>query len=806
MSTGINTIDNLAPDAITWDSKTKTVILQGFSETHLKELIQEADTNENYKVWQHMFIYGDEVTLKVPVAGFGIDMTERSSVTIVARKLTAALAGENSFQFMNRSSVNNPVVNLHVQEYSSKLPILFANISPNTDSKAIALPSKAHAPGNPALAVSCGVTLGCNITTAPFIKNNTPPAEWSIGSPFYWMLVRTFQEAFCVSPTDPGKSRSMFTWIKNNTLNLGWNGDPQCEMQTIGNQAVSIALRLAQYAHANYVPKLDIQLYRKQIEDNADACRVVETQFNQFMMQSTSFRERQKSAQLLIDGVDANIRINENLKKDALEKLKQAGAELQNNYGLFTRQQQEKPPGPMALAKKSMKEAIDKKKDEMEFEAFMGVLEAVGSMGSVFAGNAAAPVQAVSQVSKIAELLEQIKKIVETVEKINKIITLVDSVYKMVETFDSDNKVPGQDIEMPDTADTDVLTSTDWQVLRERWDAVFTDSVLNDGTMGGPAKSYRAEGRVLIIYGQAITNSRITISNLQNRIIQLQMKIKTYDRQKEKIQAYIEAESELEGQYFEVALLLRQRYLDVKRQLLMEILDFNDAYHYWALAQPRYTDNMNINDRIAEMADVAGKMDQAVNDALSGFKSQAVPVICHISHTLTQEEKAALVSGKSVQIAVAPEDPAFNGWGRVRVQYVQVLFEGLEDIPANMQNGGKNYHSVVQDSGVYNDRLNGKNWNFVTEEPLDRPYAAYVRALNDKEKSGRNSVVNANSDDIKNLALTFDGPYYLPAIFTTWSITLPKDQGDNNTIDYSKLSSIKLICYGNAMQDGVHAV
>ena len=96
-----------------------------------------------------------------------------------------------------------------------------------------------------------------------------------------------------------------------------------------------------------------------------------------------------------------------------------------------------------------------------------------------------------------------------------------------------------------------------------------------------------------------------------------------YNAQADRIRAFTKATDAEEAEVQEIALLLRQRYLDAKRDLLLEIQDYNDAYCYWALdTAPSKMINLStkIHD-IAGMAGIDGEMAKAQANRLENFTS-----------------------------------------------------------------------------------------------------------------------------------------------------------------------------------------
>ncbi|GET41445.1 hypothetical protein MiSe_62570 [Microseira wollei NIES-4236] len=638
--------------------------------------------------------------------------------------------------------------------------------------------------------------------------------------------MQTFQEAYVKMQTEVDTAINMFHWISNNAQ-LNWSEDTNHQMRSIGVQAAAMANYLGRPANIKYVPLLNLSTQINTIRAYLADSQSIEDKYNQFLTITESFETRQSTARLFKQEVDAKIENTRNLIANAKNQLQEAQAHYQVNLKNFQHQSsgldQSKTelPGPMAMAREELERALERKREQAIQEAMFAVIGAVGSLAEAAGGSAASGPAAVG---KLAQVIEQINKVIELIEKINKVVETIDKIMKLVDAIEQNQALPDANFQIPNIEDSQQLRKSDWQALREEWDSGFNPYITDD--ILGPAMSnYRAQGRILFIYGEALTESRQSMAGLNNTIAQLVMQIQVYQAQKSKIDDFVNLEQEDEEVYKQVAFLLRQQYFDVKRRLLLQLQDYKDAFRYWALQEPQSTGyDLNTDIKSISISQIQNELNIAKQNL-----NRKTAVICHISCDISQNADDKSIGTVSqfqtwrennfatnynpvfripIQLSetetVNPHE--FDRYDRVRIMQIEVLFEGLEDIAANLD---KVYHLNILNTGSYSDRLtnNGKSvyWNFKSQKNLSEEYSAHVRSLKDNEKSSRNSVVNMRPEAYSSF-LTLEtsqdsnplGGFYEPTAFTTWIITVV-DAGDNKIIDWSGVTSLKLRLYGTAM-------
>jgi hypothetical protein len=88
------------PDRTSWDDKSMTATVRQYHIDDFVALIQRIDTQDETRAWQHLIIYADTIDAKTSKR-FGIDLADRTSITIVARRFNMMGAGRLFFHNMD---------------------------------------------------------------------------------------------------------------------------------------------------------------------------------------------------------------------------------------------------------------------------------------------------------------------------------------------------------------------------------------------------------------------------------------------------------------------------------------------------------------------------------------------------------------------------------------------------------------------------------------------------------------------------------------------------------------------------------
>ena len=455
----------------------------------LSLLIQRTDTQDETRAWQHLIIYADTIDAKTSNR-FGIDLADRTSITIVARRFNIMGAGRLFFHNMDPHA-------------GTEVKIRVQNVTSNSDKPPFVCIVGSF---NPILIdkglVDITVSMDETLMRSTFLSASQVPSDWTPSSAFYWMLVHTFQEAFSCIADQPDEARSMFEWVKYNTLGLNWLADTAMELPAMGLQAAGMILRLDRPSEVAYVPKLSLDQQRMLIAANAGGANQIEEYFNQFVNEATDLKTRQGNAAQILDLVGSKIATLENKITDLSDKqLPAVQKQLTENVAAFNAQRlglrssNSEPhvlDGPLEKARTEFEEAVEKKKGEAEQKVWASAFEGVAGLGeAIGGGNPEGAAAAVESVSKVAELVEKLKKIVEALKVLAKALEAAKKIGELVETLtkgDSDSSVV-----LPDASSATQLGDTDWKALKENWDAAL-DPYVTDETLGWLPRSIVPKG------------------------------------------------------------------------------------------------------------------------------------------------------------------------------------------------------------------------------------------------------------------------------------------------------------------------
>ncbi|MEM9452389.1 MAG: hypothetical protein AAGA75_28240 [Cyanobacteria bacterium P01_E01_bin.6] len=801
----VQTIANIRidqiPDRIFWNKKSQALNVRQYHLKDLKSLIQQANTEHE---WKHLVIYADKIDFDFERdQNFSIDLSGRNCIVIVCRKWN--FKSDGKLTFWDSDADPNTLVRLRVQE-------VLKNGQPLEAAGPLALLTgesfySLRLDGG---GLDCQVAMSDPPRQSSFLQRRTVPNDWNIGSDFYWMLVESFQQSFKELATDADEARSRLNWVKKNTFGISWRQDSLSEMSAMGYQAASQLLQLDRPKTPYYVPKLGLSRQRRLIMTDVEAALGIETAFNNYISQETDLKTRQGLAQQIQNSVESKIsEIDQKIQDLNNNQLAAAQAAMKENIKVFNRQRaglrnnNKEPhvaaPGPLESARTAFQEAIEEKKAEAEAQAWLAGFEGVASLGVAVTGGISAVTTISSSAGAIANLVKQLETVVKILQSVNAMIKIGENIEKLVSDVGSKSNTDSVG-QLPDAAEAASMSDTDWKTLKERWDSAL-DPYISDSTLGPAAAKYRAEGRILLIYGQAAMDNRITIANLQGQIVELLMNRKLYQAHEQRIKNFVDATNAETEQVHEIALLLRQRYLDTKRDLILDIENYNNAFRYWALEDsPSVGVNFltTLND-IAGMAKVSGQMEQAEDRRLRGFTSPSKAAICHIYHPLTNAQRKALSNGDPIDLPIdfflqvdpsqkpvksIDESRLFTGYDRIRVTSVEVYFEGLPENDAE-----KGYHATIKDNGFYLNRWKTKEFAFVAEATLKSPSSHKVGEYQglEADKKGNTNSITTSDEQLKqsDLAAASSDPYFLSSIFTTWSVTLPQNEAQNGDISWN---------------------
>ncbi|MBO1347834.1 MAG: hypothetical protein EBE86_010755 [Hormoscilla sp. GUM202] len=254
------------------------------------------------------------------------------------------------------------------------------------------------------------------------------------------------------------------------------------------------------------------------------------------------------------------------------------------------------------------------------------------------------------------------------------------------------------------------------------------------------------------------------------------------DNQVSRIQGYVNNLSDLQQPNKEMMQLFYQRYFNVKRWLFIALEDYNAAYRYWALSEPSVTPS--IVSRASILQENLNTIKGAYIAAIQSFSpapSTFDDKFCFIKdHNALETFK----KNKKLVWTISKQEPVFESLDRVRLDKVRVWLDGAKHKDSN----GTIYISISTD-GRYYDRLGSKEYQFVGE-PVRR-FFQYIP--NDKLTTDEKIQLDGDVTE------QFRDAYFRPTPFTTWIISLPDDNSNNQRVDLTNITQIRVEFAGSAI-------
>lgn len=770
------------------DSK---VVIRQLQITDLSKAVETA--NKKLANWQQLNIYADQIQLDLGAvdAGYTLDMGDRSSLTIVARSI--AFTGEGTFSITNMRAGHQASVRVLVQDYQATNPIVLVGGTGQKPATQM-LSTKT---------ISNSANLGASVSIHPFFTGTVAPVEWTVGSEFYWLLLQTFQSAFALSEANPTQAKSMFQWIADNTVAIKWEADSTGQMTMLGSQAVSMLQRLSRPTGVFYVPLLEG--YSDVLKDQAQEASQYEATFNTFMTQVTDYKLAAQNARTLIgdDLLGSQIKYDQTLIKNAETKLSLAQADLRAKITRLTNLQI-----PLTQTESAFKEAVDEWKKQAEIKAYVELATFAIKLGSSIASEdygalIEVPSKVIDMATEFDEIAEKGGLSGDTYTDLNSVNQLLKNIgtqsNQIVKYANTSNTVYNYAKNgdtapsAPDTAKQPVIDGTQWQVLSKTWDntlSLFNASSYNQ-SVADAATQLKTQIDILAIYGQAVTSAQLAIVNLQEQLSQLHLQQNFHAQQKALVDQYADQLEKDEKGFYETALLVRQRYMSVKRSFLLMLEDYNDAYRYWALRSPLETTELIgtvANSTISAMPTVATTIDKSATKALENFASESRPenIVFYYNLALSDADKTTLVNGDTLSFTLSYDDNALGlqYWDRARVSDVSI------NLVTTTGEGPHTLTMSVQDNGVYEDRFNQIPWSFTAEKVVPFPPTTNNIALADMQNIGLQT-----KGAIKNLSQD-DSTLYQPSLCTTWSFQI---RSTITPSDLANVSHVQLHFTGTAI-------
>lgn len=290
---------------------------------------------------------------------------------------------------------------------------------------------------------------------------------------------------------------------------------------------------------------------------------------------------------------------------------------------------------------------------------------------------------------------------------------------------------------------------------------------VNEGIDG--AAEYKVALLGLAIYGKALNQAQATLVGLAQQLTMHLLQEAAARSQAERMRTYIDELERGAPVSQELMRWLYERQLHVKRWLWTAIRNHNDAFRYWALAEP--VQMPAFSEGVAELAEALGNIARGEADALESFRGPQN----FYGHRVRVDDAAALAGFRKtrrIAIEVGLHNPVFKNRDRVRLKNVSVWLEGV--------NAKDSVQLSVGASSGFRDRLQGREYQFAPAAPLELSF----------EYKPPEAIVfeGGFADDYRAF-------YFEPTPFSTWTVTVTDPE-----LDLDGVRGIVLDFSGNAIK------
>jgi hypothetical protein len=423
----------------------------------------------------------------------------------------------------------------------------------------------------------------------------------------------------------------------------------------------------------------------------------------------------------------------------------------------------------------------EEKKSEAIFEICMATLTLGETVGSIALGvpdpeAAQAAAQVGAEGSKLAKLMrkfaETMRKLAELMKRIGKftkkVKNLAETIQKIMDAAHQIKNLSGGTPSIPDfpaESEEEQFDIADWDLFAAET-AEMIQPAVNEGIDG--AAEYKVALLGLAIYGKALNQAQASLVALAQQLSIHLLQEAAARSQAERMRAYIDELERGVPVNQELMRWLYERQLHVKRWLWTAIRNHNDAFRYWALAEP--VRMPAFSESVGELAEVLGNIARGEADALESFRGPQN----FYAHRVRVDDAAALAGfrkTRSISIEVRLENPTFKNRDRVRLKEIRVWLEGVTAKDSVLL-------SVGASSG-FRDRLRGREYQFAAAAPLELTF---------EYKQPETILMEGGFAD------EYRAFYFEPTPFSTWAVAVT-DPG----LDLNGVRGIVLEFAGNAI-------
>lgn len=529
----------------------------------------------------------------------------------------------------------------------------------------------------------------------------------------------------------------------------------------------------------HFVPALRGTEYYELAQDTAAALAAVEARCERFFDRDAHIGERRQDATDMLARYENDRVRSQKLLEQARKEMDKALAGQEASARALEKQRAE-----LAAAQARFEEGRKKKEAEIKREAIAGIVLAVVAIGvgvaAACTGNPAGAAAAAGAVEgagkaaqaagRLARLVARIAKAIEAVDKLIGALKAIKSVYDFVDRQAELGPRIEQMQTLPDkAAPADALTAADWDAFCIDMRALFEDPI-ELGIDG--AREYLATLEKLAVRGKDAIDTGLHYAHCALIHHQSEWELERDQADIDVVRSRVAQLDASRGPDFRLMLFYERQHAQLKLQLIQAIDDLGAALRYYALREPELAPS--ITDSAADLQALLARARAQLVDARARFPAPPSAWQPLAYRIWAHDAVARLRTEGRLSWTISPAN--FRGSDRIRINDIRVWLVAPEL-------GQHEVTIAIGSSGVYHDRLEGEQFEFVTE-PLRRSFA-YLHDPHGEAHDHKGTAVR-----ITRAANDAENAYFEPTPFTTWEISLPK--GYNHGVPLDKLSEIGL--------------
>ncbi|MEH6892308.1 hypothetical protein V7024_22115 [Bacillus sp. JJ864] len=588
------------------------------------------------------------------------------------------------------------------------------------------------------------------------------------------LFASVFQVACLFFESKPDIAANQLNWLKIFTAQYDGQG-------SLCLQSTSLfTILTANRGDNTFVPLLDKELYRDEINAFLAAAQQFEEQYHRYLDKNLTIDDRKNAALLMLRHEQDTLLFKETLINQAENNLKNSRDAIETSLRQFENQQ-----NVLIFSKIEFEYGLKKYQYEQQmklaFKMVNTVLNFTQSLGSIIAsGGTSAPGEILGIISNLKEIIETggelsalAQALKESMEGLNDLVELINKVFVLTEEISKASR----DMQFPDDL-FEKIKDTEWQIPQEdltgkaSWEifqlktAAALDDAIRKEIEG--AKEYLLELDILAVYGQTLASNQVAHIRCSQELFRLLIEKHIHRADLARIEEYIKNLESQESETEEMEQKLYQRYIDMKQILFVALANYKHAYKYWALQDSSV--NPNILKGVSELkVDVATIQTDCMN-ALRMFNPPPQPFQNRIIEITDSKILESLKEHRETSWEINLNDSYFENEYRVRLKLMRIWLDGI-DATSRVQ-------IRITNSGHYYDNYREKQFQF-NSEPFYRGFSY----------QGTTIITDGT------IAEEFAYNYFIPNPYTTWKIKV--QDGPN----LSNVKKIRMELAGDLVTD-----